>query len=198
MSHPLTRFISCRLAILALLCTGCGGSEPLGDDDDAVNDDDDDDDGAGSCDPRGLWTIQLIPTLEEPDGCGSAGVVSQSAADHILQVSGGSPGDWTALLLEPSAEGLDSSDLSVEFSGDQGACEITMGLENIVTMPTPAGLAAAVLDYSHSATSDATGDLSGVGSVRFYSSETSPSGAVNVLQDCTEPFELGGTFVSEG
>ena len=36
MSHPLTRFISCRLAILALLCTGCGGSEPLGDDDDAV------------------------------------------------------------------------------------------------------------------------------------------------------------------
>lgn len=196
MSHSARLLMFSGLALVAQLFAGCGGERPQGNDDDAA--DDDDDDAAGSCDPAGLWTIQLIPTLEEPNGCGSAGVVAQSAAVHALQVTGTGPSDWTTVLLEPSVEALDSSVLTVDFSGADGACEIAMGLENTVMLPTQAGLAAVVLDYNHSGNSDAGGDLSGVGSVHFYSTETSPSGSVTVLQDCTEAFDLGGSFVADG
>jgi hypothetical protein len=71
-----------------------------------------------------------------------------------------------------------------------------MGLENIVTMASPAGLATIILDYNHSVTSDSSGALSGSGSVHFYSTETTPSGDVAVMQDCTEPFDLLGTFAA--
>ena len=121
MSRSASSLIFWRLMLLALLCSGCSDAGGRGDDDDDATDDDD---AAGSCDPTGLWTIHLIPTLEEPNGCGSSGVVAQSEADHILQVDGSGPGNWTALLLEPSAEGLDSSVLTVDFDGAEGACEL--------------------------------------------------------------------------
>ena len=183
---------SCLFLLLALLATGCF-PEPGGppDDDDAANDDDD----AGSC-PSGLWTLHLTPTLSEPDGCGSNGIVAQNEAEHIIEVSSDGSGGWDSVLLEPSAKGLDSSILTVSFGGTQDGCQLIMGLENIVTMASPAGLATIILDYNHSVSSDSSGALSGSGSVHFYSTETTPSGDVAVMQDCTEPFDLLGTFAA--
>lgn len=174
------------LLLLALPAVGCFPE--------SNGPDDDDDDDAGPCDPSGLWTLHLTPTLSEPDGCGSNGIVAQSEADHILEVSSDGSGGWDSVLLAPSTVGLDSSVLEVSFGGSAGACELTMGLENLVTMASPAGLATIVLDYNHSVTANGSGDLSGGGSVRFYSTEASPSGDVTVMQDCTESFDLVGTF----
>ena len=184
---------SCLFLLLALLATGCE-TEPGGspDDDDTANDDDD----AGPCDPSGLWTLHLTPTLTEPDGCGSNGIVAQNEAEHVIDVSSDGGGGWDSVLLEPSAEGLDSSTLTASFSDAQDGCQLIMGLENIVTMASPAGLATIILDYNHSVTSDSSGALSGSGSVHFYSTETTPSGDVAVMQDCTEPFDLLGTFAA--
>jgi hypothetical protein len=184
-SHLALSRLFLLLAVLALLATACG-TDPGG----AANDDDD----AAPCDPSGLWTLHLTPTLSEPDGCGSNGIVAQSEAEHIIEVSSDGSGGWDLVLLDPSAKGLDSSTLTVSFSGAQDGCQLAMGLENIVTMASPAGLATIILDYNHSVTSDSSGALSGSGSVHFYSTETTPSGNGTVMQDCTEPFDLVGSF----